>query len=64
MIYHPDRVVNETDKTKAQEATGKFQDINTALQVLSDPEARKYYDEEGLIPRIDAGRNQAKRNES
>jgi hypothetical protein len=42
--YHPDRVENESDK---QEATDKFKDIAEAYQVLSDPELRQTYDQDG-----------------
>jgi hypothetical protein len=49
LLNHPDRVI-EADKANAN---AKFQDINTANQILSDPEKRVYYDRTGYIPRID-----------
>jgi hypothetical protein len=64
MIYHPDRPVNLANNKKGKEAKGKFQEICNAAEVLSDPEGRAYYDETGNMPRTEAARNQAKRNES
>ena len=42
--YHPDK--NKGDK----EAEQKFKEINTAYQILSDPQKRKQYDQFGGIP--------------
>jgi DnaJ-class molecular chaperone with C-terminal Zn finger domain len=39
--YHPDLNPNDKDATK------KFQEINEANEVLSDPEKRKKYDQYG-----------------
>ncbi|CAH9052055.1 unnamed protein product [Cuscuta europaea] len=41
--WHPDKVKDKGN------ATSKFQEINTAYQVLIDPEKRQEYDKKGML---------------
>ena len=45
--YHPDRHANES-KEKQEEFTKKFQDIQQAKDILTDPEKREAYDQQGM----------------
>ncbi len=44
-LYHPDKIQSADPRIK-QKGKEKFQEINEAYQVLSDPEKRRQYDEE------------------
>lgn len=45
--YHPDRWANESEEKK-KEAEEKFKDIAEANEVLSDPQKRSQYDNDGI----------------
>ncbi len=42
---------NHPDVSKDPDATAKFQDINKAHEVLSDPAQRQFYDQNGRLPK-------------
>jgi len=46
-IWHPDKH-SQSDDSKQTEAKEKFQAINQAKEILSDPEKREFYDNHGL----------------
>jgi len=55
--WHPDKVKDQNDQSKKEEAQKKFQEISEAFEVLSDPEKKKIYDqvgEEGLKGEVPA----------
>lgn len=47
VLNHPDKYINEEEK---RQATIRFQQINEANEILSDPEKRSKYDKFGQNP--------------
>eukprot|EP01036_Dinobryon_divergens_P022631 gene22629-30906_t len=45
--WHPDRIKDQNDQAKKDEAQKKFQEIGEAFEVLSDPEKKKIFDQYG-----------------
>lgn len=45
--WHPDRIKDQNDQGKKEEAQKKFQEIGEAFEVLSDPEKKKIFDQYG-----------------
>lgn len=48
IVYHPDKYSTLTDEVKKNELTIKFISVNSAYNVLIDPDKRKIYDLKGL----------------
>eukprot|EP00549_Striatella_unipunctata_P002413 CAMPEP_0118680432 /NCGR_PEP_ID=MMETSP0800-20121206/4362_1 /TAXON_ID=210618 ORGANISM="Striatella unipunctata, Strain CCMP2910" /NCGR_SAMPLE_ID=MMETSP0800 /ASSEMBLY_ACC=CAM_ASM_000638 /LENGTH=303 /DNA_ID=CAMNT_0006576581 /DNA_START=13 /DNA_END=924 /DNA_ORIENTATION=- len=49
LVYHPDKVSKGATAKEKQDATRKFQAISMAYTILSNPETRRAYDEDGLV---------------
>lgn len=54
--YHPDRQNGKSEREK-KEAEAKFKEVNSAYQILSDPEKKKMYDTYGVTDENDIPRD-------